>query len=536
MSMSRRCPPRSWGGVTTSRCSPGGTTPPSRNGSAPRTATTWCTCRPGPRGDLEGRAATPHAGVRPRSSRSFRAGTVRRRALTLLDVRPHRPTRESGVRDTTRAHVPRAGHRAEALPGRGGHEPAGADPVGVQDRPECRRRRGDVLRRGVRTRPDGHPPLTHHRGPVRGRHGRVPPGRAPGPTGRPVPRRHGGTPGAAQGIRCRHTRAGRAAGCRAGDRRRAGGGIGGRGRRGIAAAAPRRRTGVRDRLAMPGQIPRARMPELLRSTDVVVCSPWYEPFGIVPLEAMACGKPVVASAVGGLTDSVVDGVTGVHVPPRNADALGRALHRLLTQPVQCEQLGHAGRDGRCSASRGAGSRAKPSACTSPCSARRFPARPAGWADERARWSAPSSGAGHRRSGLPRSPSLHAPVRTGRLGDLSRRLLDVGPVGVIDAGSARPRDGDRRLRDGSSAPAPPNRPPDPPRLSRVAARLPGRPGRHPRHRWSRNLEILERARSLLGWRPRVTLEEGMRRTVDWFARTARAQSVAGTPASTRGSSL
>ncbi|BCN69133.1 hypothetical protein RE943_26060 [Prescottella equi] len=48
--------------------------------------------------------------------------------------------------------------------------------------------------------------------------------------------------------------------------------------------------------------------------------------------------------------------------------------------------------------------------------------------------------------------------------------------------------------------------------------------------------VERARSLLGRRPRVTLEEGMRRTVDWFARTARAQSVAGTPASTRGSSL
>lgn len=102
--------------------------------------------------------------------------------------------------------------------------------------------------------------------------------------------------------------------------------------------------GVRTRLVMPGQIPRDRMPELLRSTDVVVCSPWYEPFGIVPLEAMACGKPVVASAVGGLTDTVVDGVTGVHVPPRNADALGRALHRLLAQSVQREQFGHAGRD------------------------------------------------------------------------------------------------------------------------------------------------------------------------------------------------
>lgn len=102
--------------------------------------------------------------------------------------------------------------------------------------------------------------------------------------------------------------------------------------------------GVRDRLTMPGQVPRNRMPELLRSTDVVVCSPWYEPFGIVPLEAMACAKPVVASAVGGLTDTVVDGVTGLHVPPRNAEALARALRSLSAETVRREQLGHAGRD------------------------------------------------------------------------------------------------------------------------------------------------------------------------------------------------
>lgn len=102
--------------------------------------------------------------------------------------------------------------------------------------------------------------------------------------------------------------------------------------------------GVAERLAMPGQIPRSRMPELLRSTDVVVCSPWYEPFGIVPLEAMACSKPVVASAVGGLADTVVDGITGIHVPPRNSDALARALHSLLGEPVRREQYGHAGRD------------------------------------------------------------------------------------------------------------------------------------------------------------------------------------------------
>ncbi|MCL2534438.1 MAG: glycosyltransferase [Nocardiaceae bacterium] len=102
--------------------------------------------------------------------------------------------------------------------------------------------------------------------------------------------------------------------------------------------------GVAERLAMPGWIPRNRMPDLLRSTDVVVCSPWYEPFGIVPLEAMACSKPVVVSAVGGLTDTVVDGITGIHVPPRNSDALARALHALLIEPVRREQYGHAGRD------------------------------------------------------------------------------------------------------------------------------------------------------------------------------------------------
>ncbi|CAA9513983.1 MAG: Glycosyl transferase, group 1, partial [uncultured Solirubrobacteraceae bacterium] len=76
------------------------------------------------------------------------------------------------------------------------------------------------------------------------------------------------------------------------------------------------RLGVADRLVLHGRISRDDMPALLRSADVVVCAPWYEPFGIVPLEAMACGRPVVATAVGGQIDSVADGVTGVLVPPR----------------------------------------------------------------------------------------------------------------------------------------------------------------------------------------------------------------------------
>ena len=102
------------------------------------------------------------------------------------------------------------------------------------------------------------------------------------------------------------------------------------------------RAGVADRLVLRGRVDRDAMPALLRSADAVVCVPWYEPFGIVPLEAMACGVPVVASAVGGQTDSVVHGVTGVHVPPREPRALAAALRALLADPERRAELGAAG--------------------------------------------------------------------------------------------------------------------------------------------------------------------------------------------------
>ena len=101
--------------------------------------------------------------------------------------------------------------------------------------------------------------------------------------------------------------------------------------------------GVGDRLVLRGRVARDAMPALLRSADVVACVPWYEPFGIVPLEAMACGVPVVATAVGGQIDSVVHGLTGLHVPPRDPVALSAALSGLLADPDRREQYGWGGR-------------------------------------------------------------------------------------------------------------------------------------------------------------------------------------------------
>ncbi len=103
------------------------------------------------------------------------------------------------------------------------------------------------------------------------------------------------------------------------------------------------RLGVADRVTLLGAVAREDVPPLLRSADIVVATPWYEPFGIVPLEAMACGRPVVASAVGGLTDTVSDGETGILVAPRDAAAIGGALQRLLGDPALCVRLGQGGR-------------------------------------------------------------------------------------------------------------------------------------------------------------------------------------------------
>jgi glycosyltransferase involved in cell wall biosynthesis len=104
------------------------------------------------------------------------------------------------------------------------------------------------------------------------------------------------------------------------------------------------RLGIADRVRWPGQVARTDMPALLRSADAVLCTPWYEPFGIVPLEAMACGVPVVAAAVGGIPDTVVEGITGALVGPRQPKDIARKVRTLLDNPALRAAYGSAGRD------------------------------------------------------------------------------------------------------------------------------------------------------------------------------------------------
>ncbi len=101
--------------------------------------------------------------------------------------------------------------------------------------------------------------------------------------------------------------------------------------------------GLEDRVLLAGGIAHDALPAWYRSADVVVCAPWYEPFGIVPVEAMASGRAVVATRVGGLIDTVVDDGTGVHVPPRDPEALADAVAALLADPERRLRYERAGR-------------------------------------------------------------------------------------------------------------------------------------------------------------------------------------------------
>ncbi len=101
---------------------------------------------------------------------------------------------------------------------------------------------------------------------------------------------------------------------------------------------------VTNRLLFTGQVSQARMPALLRSADLFVHLASYEPTEIHPLEAMACGTPVIAGAGGADEDAVVDGATGALIPRDDPAALARRIRQLLGSPMLLEGCGIAAAD------------------------------------------------------------------------------------------------------------------------------------------------------------------------------------------------
>jgi D-inositol-3-phosphate glycosyltransferase len=99
--------------------------------------------------------------------------------------------------------------------------------------------------------------------------------------------------------------------------------------------------GVAKRVRFAGRVRHEDLPALIRSADAVVSVPSHMPSGLVALEAMACGVPVVVSAVGGHLDTVVDGMTGLHVPPGVPGATAGRLRKLFGDPRLGSALGSA---------------------------------------------------------------------------------------------------------------------------------------------------------------------------------------------------
>jgi glycosyltransferase involved in cell wall biosynthesis len=102
------------------------------------------------------------------------------------------------------------------------------------------------------------------------------------------------------------------------------------------------RLGILEHVRFAGQKPRAELRTWYSAADAFVTTPWYEPFGITPVEAMACARPVVGSEVGGIKSTVVDGGTGFLVPSRDPQAVAERLATLQRNPLLARAMGDAG--------------------------------------------------------------------------------------------------------------------------------------------------------------------------------------------------
>jgi len=102
------------------------------------------------------------------------------------------------------------------------------------------------------------------------------------------------------------------------------------------------RLGILEHVRFAGQQPRAELRTWYSAADAFVTTPWYEPFGITSVEAMACARPVVGSEVGGIKSTVVDGGTGFLVPSRDPQAVAERLATLQRNPLLARTMGDAG--------------------------------------------------------------------------------------------------------------------------------------------------------------------------------------------------
>jgi glycosyltransferase involved in cell wall biosynthesis len=102
------------------------------------------------------------------------------------------------------------------------------------------------------------------------------------------------------------------------------------------------RLGISPRVAFVGV--RRDIPEVLSLMNIFVLPSLYEGFGIAILEAMAAGKPVIATTVGGIPEFVVPGQSGLLVPPGDASALARAIKQLLDEPEKARAMGRQGQE------------------------------------------------------------------------------------------------------------------------------------------------------------------------------------------------
>jgi D-inositol-3-phosphate glycosyltransferase len=103
-----------------------------------------------------------------------------------------------------------------------------------------------------------------------------------------------------------------------------------------------REVGVENHVHFAGRHGRAELKHFYNAADVFVTTPWYEPFGITPLESMACARPVIGADVGGIRYSVAHGETGLLVPSKDPAALAHAIATLKRDPALARRMGEAG--------------------------------------------------------------------------------------------------------------------------------------------------------------------------------------------------